>query len=275
MKDFTIAIYCFLDDLLLKMDCTSVDKRRKLSDAQVITTVVLAAKYFYGNHASACSYLENHYGFTITMPDKSNFNRILHKLTDLIEDLFRQLGLIFKHLNLSSSYIIDSFPVAVCKNSRISGAKIVRHKSHRGYNASKREYFYGFKIHVITTSQGIPVEYLATVGSIHDNTAFQGMAVDVPRGSDLYADAAYINQEQKELLFDLQGVTLKAATKKNSLIRNTWAEELENRYYRKRIEHTFSAITAKFPKKIHAVTAAGFLLKILCTMIMIVLDKHF
>ena len=41
MKDFTIAIYCFLDDLLLKMDCTSVDKRQKLSDAQVITIVVL------------------------------------------------------------------------------------------------------------------------------------------------------------------------------------------------------------------------------------------
>ena len=47
-------------------------------------------------YASACSYLENHYGFA--MPDKSNFNRILHKLTDLVEELFRQLGLLFKHL---------------------------------------------------------------------------------------------------------------------------------------------------------------------------------
>jgi len=209
------------------------------------------------------------------MPDKSNFNRTLHKLTDLIAELFRQLGLIFKHLNLSSSYLIDSFPVAVCKNIRIRGAKIVKGENHRGYNASKREYFYGFKVHVITTAQGIPVEYLVTGGSVHDNTALQGMDIDLPAGSDLYGDSAYMNQDQKTLLCDFQGITLKAATKKNSVVRNTWAEELENRYYRKQIEHTFADITAKFPKKIHAITAAGFLLKILCMMLMIILDKQF
>jgi len=273
MKDFTIAIYCFLDDLLLKMDTAPADKRQKLSDAQVVTGVVLAARYFYGNQASACSYLESHYGFK--MPHKSNFNRRLHKLTDLITQIFYQLGLIFKYLNLSNSYLIDSFPVVVCKNIRIREAKVINDKGGRGFNASKREYFYGFKIHVITTAEGIPVEYMATLGSVNDNTAFQGMAIDLPVGSDLYADAAYLNQEHKDLLADWQGITLKAATKKNSLIRNTWAQELENRYYRKRIENTFADITAKFPRTIHAVTAAGFLLKILGTMIMIILDKQF
>lgn len=128
---------------------------------------------------------------------------------------------------------------------------------------------------MITTAQGIPVEFMVTAGSVHDNTAFQGMDVDLPTASDLYGDAAYLNQEQKDLLSDLQGVTLKAATRKNSLIRDTWAQELENRYYRKQIEHTFADITAKFPRKIHAVTAAGFLLKILCYVIMIMLDKQF
>lgn len=273
MKDFTIAIYCFLDDLVLKINPKPFDNRRKLTDPQVITTVVLAAKYFYGNQASACGYLQSHYGFT--MPDKSNFNRILHKLADLMAELFRQLGLIVKHLNLSSSYIIDSFPVPVCKNIRIRGAKLLSDKTYRGYNASKREYFYGFKVHLITTAQGLPIEYLVTAGSVHDNTAFQGMAIDLPAGSDLYGDAAYLNQEIKDLLLDFKGVTLKAATKRNTLIRNTWADELENRYYRKRIENTFADITAKFPRKLHAVTAKGFLLKILCFIIMFILDKQF
>ena len=35
------------------------------------------------------------------------------------------------------------------------------------------------------------------------------------------------------------------------------------KYYRKRIETTFSEITAHFPAKIHAVTPQGFLLKII------------
>lgn len=263
----------FIDDLLQKISDNTLDKRRKLNDAQVITSVVLSSKYFYGNQTSACCYLESHHGFN--MPDKSNYNRILHSLSDLIADLFSYLGLIFKHLNTQSIYIIDSFPVAVCKNIRIKSCKILQGKEYRGYNASKREYFYGFKVHMITTREGVPVEFLAMAGSIHDNTAMQSMDISLPPDSDLYADAAYINEEYKQLLLDYQNVRLKAATKKNSKARNTWAEELENKYYRKRVENTFADINIKFPKKIHAVTAKGFLLKILCFIIMIVLDKVF
>lgn len=273
MKDFTIAIYCFIDDLLSRIDNKELDKRRKLSNSQVITTVIISGKYFYGNQSSACAYLEAHYGFM--MPDKSNFNRILHSLTDLIADLFFFLGLIFKELNLQSVYIIDSFPVAVCKNIRISRSKLIEGEEFRGYNASKREFFYGFKVHVITTGDGIPVEFMVTAGTTHDNTTFQAMDIDLPQNSDLYGDAAYINKEHKEFHEKFNGIKLKAATKKNSVVKNAWAEELENRYYRKAIENTFANITAKFPKKIHAVTAKGFLLKILIFIIMYCLDTQF
>ncbi len=100
------------------------------------------------------------------------------------------------------------------------------------------------------------------------------MAVDLPPSSDLYGDSAYLNQEQKEWLAS-EGIRLKAATKNNSLVKNTWIEELENKYYRKRVENTFADLTAKFPKKIHAVTSEGLLLKILLYVIMIILDKQF
>ena len=66
---------------------------------------------------SACAYSENQHGFDI--PDMSNLaanhiNRILHSLTDLLADLFFALGVIFKNLNLSSVYLVDSFPRVVC-----------------------------------------------------------------------------------------------------------------------------------------------------------------
>jgi hypothetical protein len=147
MKDFTVAIYCFIDDLLKKTQNTFIDSRRKLNDAQIITTVIISAKYFYGNQDAACVYMCEHWGFN--MPDKSNFNKILlggipHSLSDLISQLFYHLSAIFKHLNLESVYIIDSFPVPVCKNIRISRSKIIKGEEFRGYNASKKEYFYGW-----------------------------------------------------------------------------------------------------------------------------------
>ncbi len=65
MKDFTVAIYCFIDDLLKKTQNIFIDSRRKISDAQVITTVIISAKYFYGNQHSACIYMRDHWGFCL------------------------------------------------------------------------------------------------------------------------------------------------------------------------------------------------------------------
>ncbi len=58
------------------------------------------------------------------MLSKSQFNRRLHQITDLFLQLFFALGQVFKQFNTSSEYVIDSFPVAVCDNIRISRNKI-------------------------------------------------------------------------------------------------------------------------------------------------------
>jgi hypothetical protein len=273
MQDFTIAIYCFIDDLLQTIDKKRLDSRRKLSDAQVITTAIIAARYFQGNQANACAYMKDFFGFEI--PDKSNFNKNLHLLSDLICKLFYQLSSIFKALNLETVYIIDSFPVPVCKNIRIRRANLLREEKFRGYNASKKEYFYGFKVHVICTGNGMPVEVFFTAGSVHDNTAMQAMDIDLPENSDLYGDSAYLNKDIKALLEEMGAIKLKAATKKNSIEKNTKEQALEINYFRKRIETTFASINALFPKKIHAVTPEGFLLKVLFTIIAVILHTQF
>jgi hypothetical protein len=50
-------------------------------------------------------------------------------------------------------------------------SKTFREKQYRGYNASKKEYFYGFKAHATCTGAGAPVEFSVTPGSAHDNAA--------------------------------------------------------------------------------------------------------
>ncbi|MFD2065303.1 IS982 family transposase, partial [Pontibacter silvestris] len=54
MNDFTIAIYCFIDDYL-KVAGQKPAAKRKLSDAEVITTALVAARYFGGNMTTARS----------------------------------------------------------------------------------------------------------------------------------------------------------------------------------------------------------------------------
>ena len=270
MNDFTIAIYCFVDDYLLVAGEKAAAKR-KLSDAEVITTALLAARYFGGNMATACGYMQAHHG--CRMPHKSNFNRALHRLSQLTASLFLALGESIKELNCSSEYVIDSFPVAVCRNIRINRCRLLRHEAYRGYNASKKEYFYGFKVEVITTAGGLPVDYFIVAGSVHDARAFEAMHVDLPRQSSLYADSAYTNYELEDLYLECEQVALLPQRKRNSKRPDSPAMAFIKQAMRKRVETAFSGVEAAFPKAIHAITPQGFLLKIVLFLFAYTLDK--
>ena len=270
MEDFTIAIYCFVDDYL-KNTHLKEGARRKLSDAQIITTALVAARFFAGNFVKARLYLKEVHQFDF--PDKSNFNRHLHRLAPKISSLFFALGQTLKELNLSSQYMIDSFPVAVCRNIRIKRCKLLKGKAYRGRNMSKKEYFYGFKVQVITTLEGLPVEYFICAGSYHDITAFKSMNIDLPPQSELFADSAYTDYKLEDYYKELELIHLLAVRKSNSKRPDCPAMEFIKKYMRKRIETTFSEITAFFPRKIHAVTIQGFILKVVLFIFAFTLDK--
>ena len=260
MTDQTIAIYCFIDDFFLASG-RKEEVHCKLSDAEILTTALLSARYFYGNLATACTYMKQHHG--VKMIDKSGFTRRLHGLQQQLIALFSALGHTLRELNTSCRYLIDSFPVAVCDNIRIARCRLLQGESYRGKNASKRRYFYGFKVQVITTADGLPVQFYIHAGSFADITALQAMPVDLPQNSQLYADSAYTCYELEELFQECEQIELQTCRKSNTKRKDTPYQAFLKNYFRKRIETTFSGITSFFPKKIHAVTAQGFMLKII------------
>ena len=114
---------------------------------------IVAALYFGGNHEQARKFLKEA-GYVPNMLSKSRFNRRWHRSADLFWSLFHLLGETWKELNEHSIYIVDSFPIAVCDNYRISRCQIYRDEAFRGYQSSKRRYFYGLKIHLMITETG-------------------------------------------------------------------------------------------------------------------------
>jgi hypothetical protein len=77
MTEQTITIYCFINDFVITIG-RKEDVHFKISDAQILTTDLLAARYFHGNLASACAYMQQHQG--VKMIVKSSFTRRLHRL---------------------------------------------------------------------------------------------------------------------------------------------------------------------------------------------------
>ena len=156
-EDKIIALYCIVDDLLKGIGHKE-DIRRKVSDSEVITTALVSSLYFGGHQDNARQFMKMA-KLIAAMPSKSRFNRRLHAVSELLFSLFCQVGHLLKAAAGASDYIIDSFPVAVCDNIRISRSKMIKGKQWRGKQASMRRYFYGVKVQVLTTQQGIPVEF--------------------------------------------------------------------------------------------------------------------
>jgi hypothetical protein len=112
-----IAIYVFIDDILKNIGHKE-PSNRNTSDAEIITVALMAAKYFHGNIDHAINFSKST-KMNPRMLSKSRFKRRIHSILELIIDLFSNTAEIIKKLNISSEYIIDSFPVATCENIRI------------------------------------------------------------------------------------------------------------------------------------------------------------
>src|SRR5215475_14313513 len=108
-----------------------------MSDAEVITTG-LVAMWFFRGHFEAARALLSTPRYMPHMLSRSRLNRRCHRLTDLFVRLFDLLGYTWKQLNTESVYVIDRFPIAVCDNYRIPRAKLYQHEEYRGYMASKK-----------------------------------------------------------------------------------------------------------------------------------------
>ncbi|HVF50687.1 MAG TPA: IS982 family transposase, partial [Pyrinomonadaceae bacterium] len=78
MIDHTTVIYCIIDDLL-KASGHIEDVRAELSDAEVITTALVAARYFGGNIEHSRSFLRET-GLMPRMLSRSRLNRRLHRV---------------------------------------------------------------------------------------------------------------------------------------------------------------------------------------------------
>jgi Transposase DDE domain len=260
LRDKITAIYCLVDDLLQTCDHHTPAGCR-CSDAEIITTALVSALLFKGNQSLTIDYMRTHH-MAPALPLKSGFTKRLHRLADLLYSLFQQLGTIVKELNCSGRYILDSFPLAVCHNIRISRCKLLKGEEYRGLCASKHQYFYGVKVQVITTSGGIPVECCFVPGSAHDSEAISQLLWDFQSGDRIYDDSGYTRYVFEDIAADA-GIDVLTARKKNSKRKDLPYEAWLKDYYRKQIETSFSQITNLMPKALHAVTPEGFFIKAL------------
>ena len=259
-----ITLYCVCD-AYLKQSGHQDDPQAKMTTAEVMTTALVAAWFFGGNLRLACAFLKEA-GHIPAMLEESRFNRRLHGIDNA--DWQGVLDFLARP-NPEQTFAIDSCPVAVCHRQRASRCRLYQDagNAYWGYCAAKEEYFYGLKAHVIVSACGRPVEVLLLCGCSADLTGIKEMALPLPEGATLYADKAYTDYDYEDHLQEERQIALLPVRKSNLTRQHSQEVAQALSRTRKRIETTFSQITARLARRIHAVTAACFESKIMATFV--------
>ena len=126
-----------------------------------------------------------------------------------------------------------------------------------------KRYFFWVKVHLLVTKEGVPIELCFVPGSEHDIEGLRKMNLELPPESSLYGDSAYTEYELEKPFRETELVDLKISRKANSLKPDKPWQAFLKTAMRKKVETSISEIVELTPQFIHAVTAAGFLIKLL------------
>lgn len=148
--------------------CLATGVAAKLRDAEILFLFVSACLEYGGNCQKAMPAHHRHGNIRHTL-DKSPFNRRLHRLENRLFELLGLFATLAQEAN--TSYAVDSFPLPVCRNIRIRRCRLVKGKHHHGYCASKQEYYYGFKVHLMTAADGRLIDFEFTPASVDDKAS--------------------------------------------------------------------------------------------------------
>ena len=122
-----VTIYVVIDDVMRALDHRS-HPLAQVSDAEVLTVAVVAAKYFQNHHERAVQVLQG-LGYLSGRLSISRFNRRVHALADWLRLIIEALGAVFAQ---GEAFIIDSLPVPVCRRVRARRCRKVRGRAYCG-----------------------------------------------------------------------------------------------------------------------------------------------
>lgn len=106
---------------------------------------------------------------------------------------------------------IDSTPLAVCHNPRISQHKVFAGLARRG--KSSTGWFFGFKVHVVFNDRGELLDFTLTPGNTHDIKALPRLAKRL--FGKLFGDKGYLSAALFKSLFESFNIQLITKLKRN------------------------------------------------------------
>ena len=216
--DQLVAIFCDLDDFckafepvyarhLLRRGQRHRTRQTVLALSEVLTLLI----YFHWSHYRTFKHYYTEYVAVYLrpyFPHLVSYQRFVELLPRALAPLCCYLST--RKGRCTGIAFIDSTPLAVCDNHRISTHKVFEGVAARG--KTSMGWFYGFKLHLIVNDAGELLAFHVTPGNVDDRQPVEHLATGL--GGQLFGDRGYISQALHDLLF-AQGLELVTKIRKN------------------------------------------------------------
>ena len=204
----------------------------------------------------------------------SVYNRRKRALFPQIEQVRKTLAKDFNEFE--DVYVIDSMPLEICKNARASRSKICRDVDYafpsKGYCASQKAYYFGYKLHGICSLSGVIQSVDITPASVHDIHMLKDVKMTYSKCA-LLGDMGYLSADIQLNLFDTVQIKLETPMRKNQT--NYVEQPYVFKKGRKRIETLFSQMCDQFRiRSNYAKTFVGYSTRILSKITAITVIQH-
>lgn len=206
--------------------------------------------------------------------ERSVYNKRKRKLFNWMEEIRKELALKFN--KFEDYYVVDSMPLEVCKLSRATRSKICKEIENaipnRGYCASQKSHFYGYKLHAVCSVAGVFQSFDISPASVHDIHYLKDIKTQMA-DCVLLGDRGYLSAEIQLNLFETVNIKLETPMRANQ--KNYKKQAYIFMKSRKRIETLFSQLCDQFMiRRNYAKSFYGFKTRILSKLIALTMVQY-
>lgn len=230
----------------------------KLDDVSVISLLCWQVELKITSQLRFYSFLQNNVFSDGALPERSRFNRVCNNAFCFLQWI--RIGILKQHTSNPKYTIIDSLPLPLCQPIRNKRAKVLKNYANIGYNATKKQYYYGIKGSFEVGCDGHIWAYTLSRASIHDIKMVTALLKQY-KCSYVLADQGYLSKKLKFLLRK-QGIWFWTPLRKN-MKKNASENDVYLKRKRKYIETVFSKLVSLFDiERIRVQSIKGFRLRL-------------
>jgi hypothetical protein len=221
LEDLFIAVYCCAEEAYRLLFGTQSALRKSnnsdpaFTDVEVITIALVgelegedSQKAWHGKVKKNWRYL-----FPL-LCDRTRYGRRLRQLRVPMAHIQQHLCFLLG-VEEDRHRIVDSFPLSLCHLQRVNGSsRPFEYLATVGYNASKKEHYYGVKVQLLCDLRGIPTFLVLTPAHASDLAGFEALIRDLADAGltqlalFVVADKGYVGQDFIDTMKAIYGIEL-------------------------------------------------------------------